>query len=112
MQLITGVIQPHRLQVVKEALKSVNVHGLTVTEATGYGTQGGHSEVYRGAEVRIDFVAKKRIEVLVADEHVESVIEMIVTAARTGSIGDGKIWTVPVHNVVRVRTGERGPDAI
>ncbi|MCD7101191.1 P-II family nitrogen regulator [Pseudoclavibacter sp. 13-3] len=112
MQLISGVIQPHRLQIVKDALKAVDVHGLTVTDAAGYGAQGGHSEVYRGAEVRIDFVPKKRIDVLVADENVDAVIEAIVAAARTGSIGDGKLWTVPVHNVVRVRTGERGPAAI
>ncbi|MEU7043055.1 P-II family nitrogen regulator [Streptomyces varsoviensis] len=112
MRLITAVVKPHRLDEVKEALRSAGVQGLTVTEASGYGRQRGHTEVYRGAEYTIDLVPKVRIEVLVEDDDAEQVIEAIVKAARTGKIGDGKVWSVPVDTAVRVRTGERGPDAV
>ncbi|WP_328949359.1 P-II family nitrogen regulator [Streptomyces sp. NBC_01220] len=112
MKLITAVIRPHRLDEVKTALRDLGVHGLTVTEASGYGRQHGHTEVYRGAEYRVDLVPKIRIEVVVADPEAEPVVDAIVRAARTDRIGDGKVWTQPVEAVVRVRTGERGPDAL
>jgi nitrogen regulatory protein P-II 1 len=112
MKLITAVVKPHRLDDVKEALQSFGVHGLTVTEASGYGRQRGHTEVYRGAEYTIDLVPKVRIEVVVDDDDAEDLIDVVVKAARTGKIGDGKVWSMPVESVVRVRTGERGPDAL
>ena len=112
MKLITAVIKPFRLDAVKTALNEVGVRGLTVTEASGYGRQRGHTEVYRGAEYRVDLVAKVRIEVLVEDAEAEAVLEAIVAAARTGKGGDGKVWSVPVETVVRVRTGEQGPAAV
>ncbi|MFI6648382.1 P-II family nitrogen regulator [Streptomyces sp. NPDC050529] len=112
MKLITAVIRPHRLDEVKTALRELGVQGLTVTEASGYGRQHGHTEVYRGAEYRVDLVPKVRIEVLVADPEADTVIDAIVRAARTDRIGDGKVWMQPVETVVRVRTGERGPDAL
>ncbi|WP_037607598.1 P-II family nitrogen regulator [Streptacidiphilus rugosus] len=112
MKLITAVIKPHRLDDVKAALQAFGIHGLTVTEASGYGRQRGHTEVYRGAEYTVDLVPKVRIEVLAEDDDAEPVIEVIVKAARTGKIGDGKVWSIPVDSAVRVRTGERGPDAL
>ncbi|MER7724810.1 P-II family nitrogen regulator [Streptomyces sp. NPDC096323] len=112
MKLITAVVRPHRLDEVKTALRELGVQGLTVTEASGYGRQHGHTEVYRGAEYRVDLVPKVRVEVLVADPEAEAVIDAIVRAARTDRIGDGKVWMQPVETVVRVRTGERGPDAL
>ncbi|AUY52024.1 MULTISPECIES: P-II family nitrogen regulator [Streptomycetaceae] len=112
MKLITAIVKPFKLDEVKNALQAVGVHGLTVTEASGYGRQHGHTEVYRGAEYRIDLVPKARIEVVVEDEDAERVMDEIVRAARTGKIGDGKVWAVPVESIVRVRTGERGPDAV
>ncbi|SEM15467.1 P-II family nitrogen regulator [Streptacidiphilus jiangxiensis] len=112
MKLITAVIKPFRVDAVREALTGMGVHGLTVTEASGYGRQRGHTEVYRGAEYRIDLVPKARLEVVVEDTDADAVMDAIVTAARTGKIGDGKVWAVPVDTVVRVRTGERGPDAV
>ncbi|GAA2741285.1 P-II family nitrogen regulator [Kitasatospora cinereorecta] len=112
MKLITAVVKPFKLDEVKTALQELGVHGLTVTEASGYGRQHGHTEVYRGAEYRIDLVPKVRIEVVVEDDDAERVMDAIVAAARTGKIGDGKVWAVPVDSVVRVRTGERGPDAV
>ncbi|MCM2413081.1 MULTISPECIES: P-II family nitrogen regulator [unclassified Streptomyces] len=112
MKLITAIVRPHRLDEVKTVLQELGVHGLTVTEASGYGRQRGHTEVYRGAEYRVDLVPKVRIEVVVADPDVEPVIEAMVRAARTDKIGDGKVWVSPVETVVRVRTGERGPDAL
>ncbi|GAA2149387.1 P-II family nitrogen regulator [Kitasatospora kazusensis] len=112
MKLITAVVKPHRLEDVKTALQAFGVQGLTVTEASGYGRQRGHTEVYRGAEYTVDLVPKVRIEVLVEDDAAEDVIEVLVKAARTGKIGDGKVWSVPVDTAVRVRTGERGPDAL
>jgi nitrogen regulatory protein P-II 1 len=112
MKLITAVIKPFRVDAVREALVGIGVHGLTVTEASGYGRQRGHTEVYRGAEYTVDLVPKVRIEVLTEDDDADSVIEVIVKSARTGKIGDGKVWSVPVETAVRVRTGERGPDAL
>ncbi|MGW7573288.1 P-II family nitrogen regulator [Streptomyces sp. NPDC054765] len=112
MKLITAVIKPHRLDEVKDALQSFGVHGLTLTEASGYGRQRGHTEVYRGAEYTVDLVPKIRIEVLVEDADAEELMDVVVKAARTGKIGDGKVWSIPVDDAVRVRTGERGPDAL
>ena len=112
MKLITAVIKPFKLDDVKAALQAFGVRGMTVTEATGYGRQRGHTEVYRGAEYRTDMVPKVRIEVLCEDEDADDLIEVIVKAAQSGRIGDGKVWCVPVDAVVRVRTGERGPGAI
>ncbi|BFV59603.1 P-II family nitrogen regulator [Kitasatospora sp. CMC57] len=112
MKLITAVVKPFKLDEVKNALQAHGVHGLTVTEASGYGRQRGHTEVYRGAEYTVDLVPKVRIEVVVEDEEADVVLDAIVEAARTGRIGDGKVWVVPVETIVRVRTGERGPDAV
>jgi nitrogen regulatory protein P-II 1 len=112
MKLITAVIKPHRLDDVKEALRAFGVHGLTVTEASGYGRQHGHTEVYRGAEYTVDLVPKVRIEILVEDDAADGLMDVVVEAARTGKIGDGKVWSVPVETAIRVRTGERGPDAL
>ncbi|WP_431980772.1 P-II family nitrogen regulator [Streptomyces qinglanensis] len=112
MKLITAVIKPYQLDEVKEALRAFGVQGLTVTEASGYGRQRGHTEVYRGAEYTVDLVPKVRIEVLAEDEEAEQLLEIVVKAARTGKIGDGKVWMVPVETAVRVRTGERGPEAL
>ncbi|NLU75063.1 P-II family nitrogen regulator [Streptomyces sp. HNM0575] len=112
MKLITAVIKPHQLEDVKEALRAFGVQGLTVTESSGYGRQRGHTEVYRGAEYTVDLVPKLRIEVLSDDEEAEELLEIVVKSARTGKIGDGKVWMVPVETAVRVRTGERGPDAL
>jgi nitrogen regulatory protein P-II 1 len=112
MRLITAVIKPFKLDDVKAALETFGVHGLTVTEASGYGRQRGHTEVYRGAEYQVDLVPKVRVEVLVDDEDAEDIIDVIVKAAQTGKIGDGKVWSVPVETVVRVRTGETGPEAL
>ncbi|MGR3872570.1 P-II family nitrogen regulator [Streptomyces graminifolii] len=112
MKLITAIVKPYRLDEVKTALQELGVHGLTVTEASGYGRQRGHTEVYRGAEYRVDLVPKVRIEVVVDDADSDAVIDAIVKAAQTGKIGDGKVWSIPVETVVRVRTGERGRDAL
>ena len=112
MKLITAVVKPHRLDEIKEALQAFGVHGLTVTEASGYGRQRGHTEVYRGAEYTVDFVPKVRIDVVVDDDAVDKLVAAIVEAARTGKIGDGKVWVTPVESLVRVRTGERDGDAI
>jgi nitrogen regulatory protein P-II 1 len=112
VKLITAIIKPHQLDEVKEALEAYGASGMTVSEASGYGRQRGHSEVYRGAEYTVDFVPKVRVEVLVDDLDAGSVIDVVLKAAQTGRIGDGKIWSVPVDDVVRVRTGERGHDAL
>lgn len=112
MKLITAVIKPHRLNEVRAALEGVGVQGLTVSEASGFGRQKGHPEVYRGAEYDVDLVPKVRLEVLVDDLDATEVVEAVAKAAHTGRIGDGKIWVVPVESVVRVRTGEAGPDAL
>ncbi|ACZ22293.1 MULTISPECIES: P-II family nitrogen regulator [Sanguibacter] len=112
MKLVTGIIQPHRLDDVKSALEAAGVRGMTVSEASGYGRQKGHTEVYRGAEYTVDLVPKVRIEVLVEDDDAPVVTGVIVQAAQTGKIGDGKVWTVPVDDVARVRTGEHGATAL
>ncbi|CCH78152.1 regulatory protein P-II for glutamine synthetase [Nostocoides japonicum T1-X7] len=112
MKLVTAIIKPHQLDEVKEALEAFGINGMTISEASGYGRQRGHSEVYRGAEYTVDFVPKIRLEVVVDDMDATSVVDVILKAAQTGRIGDGKIWVVPVEDVARVRTGERGADAI
>ena len=112
MKLITAIIKPFRLDNVKEALKAVGVDGLTVTEVQGFGRQGGHTETYRGTEYQIDFVPKVKLEVVADDATVGEVVEAISTAARTGQIGDGKIWVTAVDELIRIRTGEQGADAI
>lgn len=113
MKLITAIIKPFKIEDVKDALKGAGVEGMTVTEVRGFGRQAGHTEVYRGAEYTVDFVPKVRIEVLVADgDEAERLGEIIVTAARTDKIGDGKIWITPVEAVIRIRTGERDTDAV
>jgi nitrogen regulatory protein P-II 1 len=112
MKLITAIIKPFRLDNVKEALKAVGVEGLTVTEVQGFGRQGGHTETYRGAEYKIDFVPKVKVEAVVSDSDVEQVVDAIVTGARTDKIGDGKVWVTPAELLVRIRTGERNDDAV
>ncbi len=112
MKLIVAVLKPFKLDDVKEALKTLGVQGMTLSEAQGFGRQRGHTEVYRGAEYEVDFVPKLKVEVLVDDSQVDEVVEAIVTNAATGKIGDGKVWVIPVDAVVRVRTGERGKDAL
>ena len=112
MKLITAIIKPFKLDDVKSALEAYGIQGMTVSEASGYGRQRGHTEVYRGAEYTVDLVPKVRLEVLVDDSDADSVVDVIVKAAQTGRIGDGKVWSVPVDTVARVRTGERGPDAL
>ncbi len=112
MKLIVGIVKPFKLDDVKEALTDLGVHGVTVSDAQGFGRQRGHTEVYRGAEYTIDFVPKVRLEVLVDEADVDRVVRGLVTAARTGKIGDGKVWVMPVEAVMRIRTGEAGPDAL
>ena len=112
MQLITAVLKPHKLDDVKNALEAYGIQGLTVSEASGSGRQRGHTEVYRGAEYTVDMVPKVRVEVLVDDVDAADVVEVVVKSAQTGRIGDGKVWSVPVDTVIRVRTGERGPGAL
>jgi len=112
VKLVVAVIKPHKLDEVKAALEAFGVQGLTVSEASGYGRQRGHTEVYRGAEYTVDLVPKVRVEVLVDDADAADVVEVIVKSSQTGRIGDGKVWTVPVEDVVRVRTGEHGVDAL
>ncbi len=112
MKLITAIVKPFKLEDVKVALENAGVHGMTVSEASGYGRQRGHTEVYRGAEYTVDLVPKVRIEVLVEDEDADSVVDVIVAAAQTGRIGDGKVWSIPVDSVTRVRTGEKGAEAL
>lgn len=112
MLLITAIIKPHMLDEVKQALKSIDVSGMTVTEAKGFGRQGGHTETYRGAEYKVDFVPKVKLELVVDEAQVEAAIDSIVKAAHTGKIGDGKIWVTPVEKIVRIRTGELGVDAV
>ncbi|MCR3748296.1 MULTISPECIES: P-II family nitrogen regulator [Lentzea] len=112
MKLVTAIIKPFTLDDVKGALEQLGVLGMTVSEVQGYGRQKGHTEVYRGAEYSVDFVPKIKIEVVIDDTAVEKVLEAVVEAARTGKIGDGKVWVTSVDTVVRVRTGERGSDAL
>ena len=112
MKLVTAIIKPFKLDDVKGALEGRGVHGLTVSEASGFGRQKGHTEVYRGAEYTVDLVPKVRLEIIVDDEFVDEVVEAVVSSAQTGKIGDGKVWVSPVETVVRVRTGERGSAAL
>jgi nitrogen regulatory protein P-II 1 len=112
MKLVTAIIKPFTLDDVKEALEQLCLLGMTVSEVRGYGRQKGHTEVYRGAEYSVDFVAKLKVEVLVEDDTADRAVDAVVNAARTGRIGDGKVWVTPVDTVVRVRTGERGVDAL
>ena len=112
MKLITAIIKPLKLDEVKTALRSAGVEGMTVSEVRGFGRQGGHTETYRGTEYQIDFVPKVRLEAVVDDDEVERVVELIVESARSGKIGDGKIWVTNVESIVRIRTGESGNDAI
>lgn len=112
MKLITAILKPFKLDDVKDALQAAGINGMTVSEASGFGRQRGHTEVYRGAEYTVDLVPKVRLEVLVNDADVDSALDLIVKTASTGSIGDGKVWTTSVEQVIRVRTGERGSDAI
>ena len=112
MKLVTAVIKPFKLDEVREALSAIGVQGITVTEVKGFGRQKGHTELYRGAEYVVDFLPKVKLEIIVREEQVADVVETIEKAAKTGRIGDGKIFVLPIDEVVRIRTGERGPDAI
>lgn len=112
MKLITAIVQPFTIDDVRHAVESAGVLGLTVTEVQGYGRQRGHTEVYRGAEYAVDFVPKARVEVVVGDEFVQRVVDAIVGVARTGKIGDGKVWVSPVESLFRIRTGERDHNAL
>lgn len=112
MKLVTAIIKPFKLDEVREALSSIGVQGITVTEVKGFGRQKGHTELYRGAEYVVDFLPKVKVEAAIADELVEQVIETIEAAARTGKIGDGKIFVTPVEQVIRIRTGESGKEAL
>ena len=112
LHLVTAIVKPHMLEAVKDALRAAGVAGLTVSEVKGFGRQGGHTETYRGAEYKIDFVPKVKVEVLVDTGDAEKVAEVIAAAARTGKIGDGKIWVMAVDQAVRIRTGEMGIDAV
>jgi len=112
MKLITAIVKPFKLDDVKDALKGAGIQGMTVSEVQGFGRQRGHTEVYRGAEYTVDFVPKVRVEVVVDAADVDRVVDAIVAAARTDKIGDGKVWVTEVEDLVRIRTGERGPDAI
>jgi nitrogen regulatory protein P-II 1 len=112
MKLIVAMIRPSRLDEVKESLRSAGVAGMTVSEIQGFGRQRGHTEVYRGAEYQVDFVPKVRVEVIAEDDEADLVLKTITEAARTGRIGDGKVMVVPIEQLVRIRTGERGPSAI
>ena len=112
MKMVTAIIKPFKLDEVREALSDIGVHGITVTEVKGFGRQKGHTELYRGAEYVVDFLPKVKIEAAVADDLVDRTIESIEGAARTGKIGDGKIFVAPLEQVIRIRTGETGPDAI
>ena len=112
MKLVTAIVKPFVLEDVKSALEQIGVLGMTVSEVQGYGRQKGHTEVYRGAEYSVDFVPKVRVEVVADDTLADKVVDAVVEAARTGKIGDGKVWVTPVESVIRVRTGERGSDAV
>jgi nitrogen regulatory protein PII len=112
MKLVVAIVKPFKLDEVKEALRAVGVNGLTVTETQGFGRQRGHTEVYRGAEYQVDFVPKVKVEVVADDDQVQGIVDAITKSARTGKIGDGKIFVVPAEQVIRIRTGEMGPDAI
>jgi nitrogen regulatory protein P-II 1 len=112
MKKVECIVRPHLLEAVKSGLQDVGVTGMTVTEVRGFGRQKGHTETYRGAEYKIDFVPKARVEAVVPDEMVDAVVDSVLMTARTGKFGDGKIFVAPLDDVVRIRTGERGPDAV
>jgi nitrogen regulatory protein P-II 1 len=112
MKLITAIVKPAKVDDIKVALQAAGIAGMTVSETRGFGRQKGHTEIYRGAEYTVDFIPKVRIEVLVEDAEAQSIIEVIVNTASTGSIGDGKLWVTNVEQVIRIRTGERGGDAL
>ena len=112
MKLITAVIKPFKLDDVREALADIGVQGITVTEVKGFGRQKGHTELYRGAEYVVDFLPKIKLEIAISSEMVDSVVEAVTKSAATGKIGDGKVWVTPIEEVIRVRTGERGVDAL
>jgi nitrogen regulatory protein P-II 1 len=112
VKLVVAIVKPFKLDEVKEALREIGVNGLTTTDVEGFGRQRGHTEVYRGAEYQVDFVPKVKVEILCDDDQADGVIDTITKAARTGKIGDGKIWVMQVEEVLRIRTGERGPDAV
>jgi nitrogen regulatory protein P-II 1 len=112
MKLITAIVKPFKIDDVKEALKSAGVLGITVSEVKGFGRQGGHTETYRGSEYQIDFIPKAKIELVVEDGSVDQIVDVIQRAAATGKIGDGKIWVTNVEQIIRIRTGEHGADAI
>lgn len=112
MKLITTIIKPFKLDDVKDALKSIGIQGMTVSEVKGFGRQGGHTETYRGSEYAIDFVPKMKLELVIDDAQIDQVVEAISKAASTGKIGDGKIWITDVNTIIRIRTGEVGSDAI
>jgi len=112
MKLITAIVKPFKLDDIKDALKAAGITGITVSEVRGFGRQGGHTETYRGTEYKIDFVPKSRLEIVVDDGQVDEVIETLKASAATGKIGDGKIWVTEVERIIRIRTGEEGPDAV
>ena len=112
MKLVVAIIKPFKLEEVKEALEGAGIQGMSVSEVRGFGRQRGHTEVYRGAEYQVEFVPKTRVEIAVDDEQADDVVKAIVASARTGSIGDGKVWVLPAEQVVRIRTGEMGVDAL
>ena len=112
MKLVVAIIKPFKLDEVKEALRSIGVNGLTTTDVQGFGRQRGHTEIYRGAEYQVDFVPKVQIEVMAEDHEVEGIVDAIMKSARTGKIGDGKVFVLPAEQVYRIRTGEMGPDAV
>jgi nitrogen regulatory protein P-II 2 len=112
VKLVVAIIKPFKLDEVKEALRSIGVNGLTTTDVQGFGRQRGHTEVYRGAEYQVDFVPKVKVEVMAHDDQVDQIVDAILKTGRTGKIGDGKIFVMPAEQVFRIRTGERGPDAI
>jgi nitrogen regulatory protein PII len=112
MKLITAIVKPFKLDDVKNALKAAGITGITVSEVKGFGRQGGHTETYRGSEYQIDFVPKVKVEIVISPEMVDAAIDTLIQAAATGKIGDGKIWVTEVETIVRIRTGERGVDAL
>jgi nitrogen regulatory protein P-II 1 len=112
MKLVVAVIKPHMLEATKDALLALGVHGMTVSEVQGFGRQRGHTEVYRGAEYKIDFVPKVRLDIVVDDDQAQATVDALMNAARTDKIGDGKVWVVPVEQLGRIRTGEMGTDAL
>ncbi len=112
MKLVTAIVKPHRVDDIKEVLRDLGLNGLTTTGVEGFGRQRGHTEVYRGAEYQVDFVPKVKLEVLVPDGEAQEVVDAIVKTARTGKIGDGKLWVTEAEQVIRIRTGEMGPDAV